>query len=239
MGAVQNFMASIRYTGVSSFPHVGAIVVGYLGFIGTLVGRLPCGWLCPFGFIQDLIYKIRSRKFSLWRPLRWVKYGVLALLVVILPLWLVDHSGLGHPWFCKLLCPAGTLEGALPMLALKPNLWANLGFFFWNKFTILIIIISLAIFISRPFCRILCPLGAFYSLFTRMTLVRLEFIEGNCVECGSCVRKCPTGVKPHQEFDSRECIMCLKCVDACQFRALQFGIRRPPAPQKKRGTSPV
>jgi polyferredoxin len=72
-----------------------------------------------------------------------------------------------------------------------------------------------------------------------MTLVQLEFIEGNCVECGSCARKCPMGVKPTQEFDSPECIMCLKCLDACQFRALQFGIRRPPAPEKKRATSPV
>jgi polyferredoxin len=47
------------------------------------------------------------------------------------------------------------------------------------------------------------------------------------------------GVKPTQEFDSKECIMCLKCLDACQFRALQFGIRRPQAPEKKRATSPV
>ena len=100
-------------------------------------------------------------------------------------------------------------------------------------------ILILAVFISRPFCRILCPLGAFYSLFTRMTLVHLEFVEGNCVECGSCMRKCPMGVKPQQEFDSHECIMCLKCLDACQFQALQFGIRRPPSTRKKRTASPV
>jgi len=240
VGAIQNFLASIRFYTPGTMPHLGAIVAGYLGFIGTLVGRLPCGWLCPFGFIQDLIHKIPARKLSLWEPLRWIKYGVLLVLVIILPLWLVDAStGLGHPWFCKLLCPAGTLEGALPMLVLKPSLLANLGFYFWNKVTILIILVTAAIFISRPFCRILCPLGAFYSLFSRMTLVQLEFIEGNCVECGSCARKCPMGVKPQEQHDSKECIMCLKCLDACQFRALQFGIRRPPAPEKKRVTSPV
>jgi len=240
VGAIQNFLASIRFYNPGTLPHLGAIVVGYLGFIGTLVGRLPCGWICPFGFIQDLLHKIPVRKFRLWEPLRWVKYAVLVVLVIILPLWLVDTAtGLGHPWFCKLLCPAGTLEGALPMIFLKPSLWATLGFYFWNKLTILIILIAAAMFISRPFCRILCPLGAFYSLFTRMTLIQLEFVEGNCVECGSCARKCPMGVKPNQEFDSHECIMCLKCLDACQFRALQFGIRRPPAPEKKRVTSPV
>ena len=113
VGAIQNFLASIRFYTPGTIPHIGAIVVAYLGFIGTLVGRLPCGWLCPFGFIQDLIHKIPCRKFSVWEPLRWGKYAVLLILVIILPLWLVDAAtGLGHPWFCKLLCPAGTLEGA-------------------------------------------------------------------------------------------------------------------------------
>ena len=98
-----------------------------------------------------------------------------------------------------------------------------------------------AILISRFFCRVLCPLGAFYGLFSRISLVQLEFVEGNCVECGACLHRCPTGVVPNQEFDSRECIMCLKCVDACHFRALDFSIRRPPGnrAKTKRVTSPL
>jgi len=238
VGATQNFIASLRYTMPGSFPHLGAMVVGYLGFIGTLVGRLPCGWLCPFGFIQDLLNKIPSRKFNLWAPLRWVKYGVLVVMVILMPLFLLDHYGLGQPWFCKLLCPAGTLLGALPLISIKPALWTTIGFYFWNKVTILVVIIILAIFIARPFCRILCPLGAFYSLFTRMTLVQLEFTEGNCVQCRSCVRVCPMGVTPHEERDSRECIMCLKCLDACHFQALSFGLRRPLPPPKESPSHP-
>jgi ferredoxin-type protein NapH len=239
VGAFQNFMGSIRMVNPGSLPHLGAIVLGYLGFIGIMVGRLTCGWACPFGFIQDLLHKIPTRKFSLWAPLRWVKYLTLTFLVVLMPLFLVDVSGLGHPWFCKLLCPAGTLEGAVPLVFLKPSLWASLGFWFWNKFTILILVIILAILVSRFFCRVLCPLGAFYSLFTRMTMVQLQFIEGNCVQCESCVRKCPMGVKPHLEYDSPECIMCLRCLDACHFGALAFGVRRLPSTKKKRATSPV
>jgi ferredoxin-type protein NapH len=226
VGAVQNFFASLRFTSPGMWPHLGAAVVGYLGFIGTLVGRLPCGWLCPFGFIQDLLNKVPVRKFRLWSPLRFVKYGVLVVLVILLPLLLVDPVGLGYPWFCKLLCPAGTLEAAIPLVFLKPSLWATLGFFFWNKVTILVVIVTLALFISRPFCRILCPLGAFYSLFMRMTLVQLETIEGNCVQCESCVGRCPMGVIPYKEKDSRECILCMRCLDACRFRALSFSLRR-------------
>ena len=239
VGAFQNFMASIRYS--TGFPQMGFLVVGYVGFIGSVVGRLSCGWLCPFGFIQELLHKIPTPKFSLWRPLRYVKYGMLVVLVIALPALYVDSSGLGHPWFCMLICPAGTLEGAMPLMALKPSLWTTIGIIFWNKFTIMVLVIIGAILISRFFCRIICPLGAFYSLFSRISLVQLEFVEGNCVECGACVRRCPTGVVPNKEFDSRECIMCLRCVDACHFQALDFGLRRPPIkPLKpKRATSPL
>jgi ferredoxin-type protein NapH len=240
VGAFQNFMGSLRYS-AGGLPMSGAVVLGYVGFIGAAVGRLTCGWMCPFGFIQDLIHKIPTRKFSLWKPLRWVKYAVLAVLVVAMPIFFVDSSGLGHPWFCKLVCPAGTLEGAIPLVFLKPSLWGTVTFFFWNKITLLILILVGATLFSRFFCRVLCPLGAFYSLFSRITLVQLEFVEGNCVECGACVRKCPTGVIPNQELDSRECIMCLRCVDACHFRALDFGMRRPPGKPAaaKRVTSPL
>jgi polyferredoxin len=232
VGAFQNFMASLRFS-TGGLPQLGVIVVGYLGFIGSVVGRLTCGWMCPFGFIQDLLHKIPTRKFSLWKPLRWVKYGVLAVLVVAMPVLYVDNSGLGHPWFCKLVCPAGTLEAALPLMALKPSLWSNVSVFFWNKFTIMVLVIIAAIFISRFFCRVLCPLGAFYSLFSRISLVQLKFIEGNCVECGACLRACPTGVVPNKEFDSPECIMCLRCVNSCHFGALDFGLRQLPGKPAK------
>jgi ferredoxin-type protein NapH len=238
VGAVQNFLGAIRLS-ASAIPQAGGVVVGYIGFIGVLVGRVPCGWLCPFGFIQDLLHKIPSPKFAFWRPLRWVKYGVLVGLVILGPLFLIDNVGLGHPWFCKLVCPAGTLEGAFPLLAIKPQLLANLGFWFWNKFTILILIVIGAILISRFFCRLLCPLGAFYSLFNRISLVKLDFIEGNCVHCLACVPACPTGVRPYEERDSTECILCLRCVQACRFGALDFGLRRPlPGPRKVLAVQP-
>jgi ferredoxin-type protein NapH len=232
VGAIQNFLASLRFTPPGTWPRPGAIVLGYLGFLGTLVGRLPCGWLCPFGFIQDLLYKIPSRKFNLWAPLRWVKYGVLAVVVVLLPLLLIDAYGLGQPWFCKLICPSGTLLAALPLLLIKPALWQTLGFYFWNKITLMILIILLAVFISRFFCRVFCPLGALYGLFNRLSLAHLEFIAGNCVECQACVRACPTGVLPYADPASAECILCLKCLDACQFRALDFSLRRLPRPAR-------
>lgn len=226
VGAMQNFIASLRFAPAGNLPQLGTLVLGYLGFIGTLVGRLPCGWLCPFGFIQDLLYMIPGRKFSLWPPLRYFKYVVLVVMVVVMPLLLLDHYGLGHPWFCKLLCPSGTLLGAMPLLLLKPALWETVGFYFWNKITLMVLILVGAVLISRFFCRTLCPLGAFYGLFNRLTLIKLDYIQGNCVHCKACEKACPTGVVPYETQASPECIMCLKCIDACRFHALDFGLRQ-------------
>ena len=229
VGAFQHFMTNLRFAWAAGagFPRPGLSVVGFLGFIGTLVGRMPCGWVCPFGFIQDLLYKIPSPKFPLWAWLHKVKYVVLVVFVVAMPLLWLDATGLGEPWFCKLICPAGTLEGALPLLIIKPNLWQNLGFYFWNKITIMVLIIGWAVVTSRPFCRTLCPLGAFYGLFNRVSLFQLYFDAEQCVACQACARGCPMGLEAYTEVNDSNCIRCLKCVEACKFGALSYTRHRP------------
>ncbi len=225
VGALQHFMGSVRMSAQTGFLQPGLIVFGYLGFIGTLVGRFPCGWLCPFGLIQDLLHKIPSPKFSLPRFLSYGKYVILALLAILLPLLLVDQLGLGSPWFCKLLCPSGTLTGAVPLLLVKPSLWTTIGFYFWHKVFWLVVILVGSILISRIFCRVLCPLGAFYSLFNKVSVLQLAYDSEKCVHCLSCVRQCPTGLSPYLEANDAGCIRCLKCVEACRFGALEFKIR--------------
>ena len=225
VGAFQNMLASVRLSFQAGMAHFGAVVLGYLGIIGVMTGRFSCGWLCPFGLIQDLFHKIPTRKINLPFFLNYGRYVVLVVMVVLMPLFLVDEFGLGQPWFCKLLCPSGTLTGAMPLLILKTSLWQNLGFYFINKLIWLIIIIIGAIFISRFFCRIFCPLGAFYGLFNRVSFFCLQFDEEKCVHCLACERQCPTGCKPYKDADSTACINCLKCVNTCRFGALAFRMR--------------
>ena len=133
VGAFQNFLAIRAHVTPGVYPPAGGVVLGYLGFIGVLVGRVPCGWLCPFGFIQDLIYKIPTPKFSFWRPLRWVQICRAGVAGDPGAPFYHRRVGFGHPWFCKLLCPAGTLLGAFPLLAIKPNLWSTMGFWFLEQ----------------------------------------------------------------------------------------------------------
>jgi ferredoxin-type protein NapH len=223
-------LASVRLSIQAGTAHFGAIILGYLGVIGVMTGRFACGWLCPFGLVQDLLYKIPTRKFKLPFVFNYGRYVVLVVMVVIMPLFVVDELGLGQPWFCKLLCPSGTLMGALPLLVLKPSLWQNLGFYFINKLSWMIIIVIGAILISRFFCRIFCPLGAFYGLFNRVSFFCLQFDEEKCVHCLACERRCPTGCKPYKDTDSTACINCLKCVDTCRFGALAFRMRPAKSP---------
>ena len=109
-------------------------VAGFLMFIGALMGRFVCGWLCPFGLIQDLLHKIPfPKKIGTFRGdklLRKLKYVILAVFVILLPMFLVDVLGQGAPYFCKLICPAGTLEGGLPLVLLNKSMRSALGWLY-------------------------------------------------------------------------------------------------------------
>lgn len=225
IGAFQNLLCTVRLSMQAGTIQFGASIVGYLGVFGVLTGRFVCGWLCPFGLVQDLLYRIPSPKVKLPAFLSYCRYLVLLLLVIILPLFWIDELGMGQPWFCKLLCPSGTLMGAMPLLLLKPSLWQSIGFYFWNKFTIMMLIIVGSVFISRIFCRTLCPLGAFYGLFNRVSFLSLQHDSEKCVHCRACERRCPTGCLPYKNPNSADCIRCLKCLQACRFGALDYKLR--------------
>lgn len=202
-------------------------VLGTLLLFGILLGRLACGLLCPFGLIQDLLHRIPSPKLrvpkKIDRPLRWLKYLVLAVMVVGLPLVVAAANGYAPPFFREFLCPAGTLEAGLPLLALDPRLQAQIGWLFNWKLAVLVAIVVLAVFIHRPFCRYLCPLGGLWGLFNRFSLVQLKWTEATCVHCEKCARACPMVVDPTKTPASAECIRCTTCTSVCPTDSLHLG----------------
>ena len=205
-------------------------VVGLLMLFGVLLGRVVCGFLCPFGWIQELLNKIPGRKLhvpqKVDRKLRLFKYGVLILFVLALPMFAVDAFGLGSPWFCKWICPAGTLEGGIPLVAANESLRAGLGFTFWWKILLLLLTIVFSMLVYRPFCRYVCPLGAFYALFNRWNLSQLHCDREICTSCGKCERACPMEVAVLRNPNSPECIRCGRCVHACPEGAISFQFGR-------------
>ena len=202
-------------------------VTGILLFFGVMFGRLICGFFCLFGFIQDLLYKIPVPKLvipkKIDKPLRYVKYAILLIFVIILPLFLRDEYGTSAPYFCKLICPAGTLEGGIPLVLLNTGLRSVIGFLFRWKVSILIIIVALSIFIYRPFCKYICPLGAIYSLFNRFSFYQMHLDKSRCIGCKQCERQCKMGVEITKNINSTECIRCGACINACKKGAISSG----------------
>ncbi len=217
IGSLQNFLGGMKFR----FPYY---VVGLLLFFGALLGRAICGFLCPFGLIQDLLYCIpfyKKNQFKVDRFLRYLKYAVLAVLVIILPLCIPLT-----PTFCKYVCPSGTMSGI--MLAFKDSqLRQQLGALFDWKLVVLGIVVTTSLIVYRPFCKYLCPLGAIYGFFNRFAVFRLFFDAEKCVHCGACAKACKMNVDPTRKPNSMECIRCGDCVRACPKSALYQGFRSP------------
>ena len=192
---------------------------GFLVFVGALMGRFVCGWLCPFGLIQDLLYKIpfprKLRTFKGDRLLRKLKYVVLLFFVILLPMFLVDVLGQGAPYFCKLICPVGTLEGGIPLVLLNKSMHGALGWLYAWKNVLLLFTVFLSILIYRPFCKYICPLGAVYSLFKPISVFSYRIDREKCVGCGACAKVCKMQVNPAENPNHPECIRCGQCKKAC------------------------
>lgn len=205
---------------------IAAYVIGYLAVIGLVVGRFICGWLCLFGLIQELLYKIPTPKLKVPKvidqPLRYLKYLVLIMMVFALPFFYRGALGTGDPFFCKYICPAGTLEAAIPIALIHEQIRGALGALFEWKIFVLILCVVASVFIYRPFCKYLCPLGAFYAIFQKASLVRMRLDEHACVDCGTCADTCKMGVDPRKASNSNECIRCRECVHACPMHALSM-----------------
>lgn len=199
-------------------------VAGFLMFVGALMGRFVCGWLCPFGLLQDLLHKIpvpgKIKTFRGDMLLRKLKYVILVVFVILLPMFLVDMLGQGAPYFCKLICPAGTLEGGLPLVILNKSLRRAIGWLYAWKMVILAVMILLSIFVYRPFCKYICPLGAIYSIFNPISVFRYHVDRDQCISCGSCSRACKMEIDPVLNVNHPECIRCGQCKKVCPTGAI-------------------
>ena len=217
LGAIQNALASAGH-------RAGWYVLGMILLFGVIFGRTVCGWLCPFGLLQELLHRIpthKIRKGRATRALTWVKYMILAGFVVGIPLYYGLAKDLPLPGFCKYICPAGTFEGAVGHLA-NPNnasMYEMLGALFTSKWVVMIVTALACVFCYRCFCRFICPLGAIYSLFNRFSIIGVRADPDRCNGCGACVRHCGMDVK---QVGDRECIQCGKCMEHCSRDAISI-----------------
>ena len=213
IGAMQAVSGSMNFK-------LSFYMIGFVLALGVVFGRAICGFFCPFGLIQELIYKIPFPKKKLWKWLTYVKYVLLTVFVVIMPVTMVNELGMSSPAFCEYICPAGTLEGGIPLLSTHPELRATLGAMFSVKACILIITLIGCLSVCRFFCKVMCPLGAIYGLLNKVSIYHMECNKKTCVSCGKCHNICPMAVDPVKNPNSAECIRCGKCVASCPKESL-------------------
>lgn len=209
-----------HYASVRKIPF---LLTGFLGAVGTTVGRAACGWLCPFGWIQDVLFKIKTKKFRLPKIFLKLKYVSLVVLAILLPFFFDAH------WFSR-ICPWGTLAAGIPWALwnpIDPSLGepvvsaGSVGWLFVLKLAVLVFFLILFVFIKRPFCRTTCPLGAIYSLFNRFSLMQIQ-TEGQCKDCALCRNVCPVDIQISSDPASPECIRCLECT-VCKHVRIRWG----------------
>ncbi len=235
---------------------------------GILLGRVICGFLCPFGLIQELLYKIPTKKVKKGKwseKLSLLKYVILVVFVVIIPLTmsapgfckyicpagtleagvplvssnqrLQSLTGFLFNWkigimitilvmtvfvfrgFCRFFCPAGTLEAGVPLVSSNQRLQSLTGFLFNWKIGIMITILVMTVFVFRGFCRFLCPLGAFYGLFNKISIFGFVIDKDKCTGCNACTITCKLDVK---KVGDMECVQCGECISHCKENAIKF-----------------
>jgi polyferredoxin len=182
-----------------------------------LVGRLFCGYVCPFGALQELLHVKRLHRTIPQRTmnvLRVVPYVLLAYLVARV-----------------LVTNLLTWDGLTPFKA-----------FFTFGGTALALVVSglfavLSLVVFRPFCRLFCPLGAWLSLVSRLSPFRIR-TEGNCVSCSRCDAVCSSGAIAKGKVRTQDCLLCGDCIRRCPTHTLGFGMRRknvPPSDTERAG----
>lgn len=183
----------------------------YAAFCARLAGCRSCFIRFPAKVLHEKL-----------KPLTYIKYVVLLFAVVLLPVLVVNDVGMGDPFFCKYICPQGVLEGAIPLAIANAGIRSALGQLFTWKLFVLIAVVVLSVLFYRPFCKWICPLGAFYALMNRVSLLGIRVDACKCVSCGKCSKVCQMDVDVVRAPNHAECIRCGKCIGACPVDAISY-----------------
>ncbi|MCJ7422941.1 4Fe-4S binding protein [Candidatus Bathyarchaeota archaeon] len=224
--------------------------------VGILIGKSMCGWVCPFGFVQELLGFIKRKQTELsvrtHESMVYLKYFILGLTLFISATFSITRVMGVEAGYAKALgtfakapftalSPSETLLATLPKMVLNFRIniantpffdllsgVVNIPYLFWAQLAIMIGVLVFASFISRGWCKYLCPHGAIMAILNRFSFIGLRRDPVKCAKggCRQCVTACPMRVPildlPWEKFSDPECIYCMKCADACKDKAIKL-----------------
>jgi polyferredoxin len=223
--------------------------------VGMLVGKSMCGWVCPFGFVQELVGFIRRKQTDLSTrthdELLYIKYFVLGITLLISVTYSAARlygvsTSYGNALGVFANAPFTTVSPAETLFATLPRQVQNFGsavssgqvdilagiskapLLLWFQIFIMGAVLVFAAFVPRSWCRYLCPHGAIMAILNKFSFIGLRRDPVKCAKggCRLCVEVCPMRVPildlPWEKFSHSECIYCMRCVDACQDRAIRL-----------------
>ena len=230
------------------FPFLAIAVI----LLGSLtIGRTFCAWVCPFGFISDIVSYVGKRK-RVSRGLNRSLYNlaiIIALLFLFIDFSIAYNEAIGtsiYDYFndfarepSSIIEPTTTLFSMLFWYfywGLYPRRWEDLSKLldyptaFWLRVFILILAITLNYYVPRWWCRWICPLGGIMGVGSKYKIVKVYVDPKLCLgeKCGKCNRVCPMGV-PVADYKGSEisdplCTTCLMCLDICPMNAIRIRI---------------
>jgi polyferredoxin len=231
--------------GIATLLATRTLYAGLLWGLATValtlvLGRVFCGWVCPFGAMHQFLGYLgrRRRKLSMqleanrFRPAQAIKYYVLVFFLtaaILLPRdWLSSGSLL-----TGILDPLPLIHRSVNLILLPIADRAGLGLSplpRWYEGAGLIGAVFLAalflnLWVPRFYCRFVCPLGALLGVLSRFAIWRIGRQEEGCTGCGLCERACEGACEPTQRIRLSECVMCLNCLDECRHAAIDYSTR--------------
>ncbi len=206
--------------------------------LAVLLGRLTCGWVCPMGFIQDLLGHLRKSlhvseiKVNEHQRVQLRNAGLALMVLVGIFSWVASIQSL--PWAVRdglylvgcQICPARTVYSLMTGYPIFADLWRPIFLVLFIVSTLFTFFFLASFFVNRIWCSF-CPNGILISLFNRGKLVTKEKTWEACARCGVCANVCPvesTRVyhdKSDRYVDQPECIHCFRCVEKCPQKTLR------------------
>lgn len=207
-GGVETFYNYITAGSFISKIHLSSILMMYIVIIlAIILGPVFCGWACPLGSIQEWVGKLGRKLFGgkyntfvpkkLDKYLRYLRIGVLAWAVYV------------------------TVQSATLLFLNVDPFYALFNFYQGEVVTsavvVLLLSLVLSLFIERPWCKYLCPYGAFLGFFNKIRIFKIKRNESTCISCHRCTSSCPMNidVEKNTAVANLQCITCLECTSSC------------------------